>query len=450
MKKFLICLLVVAIALLGFTGCPSPTSDDEGTDFLGADIRDSVRELADGELEPLTLKLGTSETTFLKQYTDGDFFKIINEIESDDTLYGQDYTDEYPQSGRYVEDGVADAATTKREENYPIFKAYRGSGDTVWTKGNEDGRIKDDDEKVVTASSEFSIFFDKVYIKNSEIVQGGIGSLNANTIKVAFPSGGTYPATTFNGDSTAYNAARSSILYNYLNANVDRFAKIDGDYYESNDHSTTNTYTRVSTEGHGDYDYEVDLSGERRIERTYSIQVGDIDSSVAVTSFKLHYTYTEDDAAIVAFYKDPDEVIKYLVKENGEKLIKLPRQLESTSTSPVLIDTVNIVDAEAPFTLSLTVEGLYNDGTSAGKVIPGTNEYQITINNWGDWKTIMTATTGVNLTKKAVLTSLIAAGWVPAYSELKAWVTGATVTDGDGDDVVLGLTPKNLYWDSRY
>jgi hypothetical protein len=282
MKKFLICLLVVAIALLGFTGCPSPASDDSGGDSGPVDsVDDYVPALDDlRELTHTALGYATGYTTLTAPRV-VTIFAIVDDIElaeygwrpqgnfpavrAAENYADYDYYDEINDVQGYV----------YKATNYPVYHAEYLEEIQNWARILPDGDLAPGDTLDRTFARHVSREWPEVILKS-----GG-----KDDILALATAGSTF-----------------SVLQSgpYYGTEVD--VVIDGKAVYFEDAAYTNEYTKISERltgvvshvdsyftREGDYSYTV--------ERAYSIDTG-VNYDVTGTP-----TYGNEPGAFKIWYK---------------------------------------------------------------------------------------------------------------------------------------------------
>jgi hypothetical protein len=256
MKKFLICLLVVAIALLGFTGCPSPTTEDSGDGLPSSTVDPDVLSL--DQLRVVNSILIPYGQTDLRYDNVDEIFGIVNAIENASYSFttsvanppiinraaaGYNY-DEY----EFQDDGSYLDADDQKSENYPVYNRSYTNTWWKWTRALKDGLLADGDSVEYEREDENSQEFDKVTIK---VVDHGV------------TKGGPLV-------SGLVDFSQAGRFINLATDYGDEYdIKIDGKNSSVINYSWTNDYYRVSKD-HRSYYYTSDWSGEESVKRSYS------------------------------------------------------------------------------------------------------------------------------------------------------------------------------------
>jgi hypothetical protein len=368
MKKFLICLLVVAIALLGFTGCPSPASDDDsGSSGLSNRVDLDVPALEDEDLQNVNSILVPYAAAYVASgVTPVDWTTIIGIVDGIET---SSLTTGWvgPVGGRAADDyeyNNEDSSTVSREwksQNYPVYNQSYNETWGGWVRQLQDGQIAFGDTYEGGWNIDTSAEYSKITIKPTDfgtLITGG--SYNTN-IDGVFGGGNNFDV------------------------------KIDGKATMGREYSYTDEYTKVSDD-HVDYYYTHTWDGsDPVIKRVYSFDTLDttagafsgqipdyekVPSQAGAFGFRLRYEYTPTTT-------DGEIHYKVLANKNYPVSITSGKTITDPVIEPALTDpmpfevTVQLQGRKGLNTLVATNGPSYK--TALGDLIPAT-----TLTTWND------------------------------------------------------------------
>jgi hypothetical protein len=396
MKKFLICLLVVAIALLGFTGCPSPTTEDSGVSGPEDSVDEVLPELS--ELRALTKTALGNVANFDTLTPDrvNTIFTIVDEIET--ASYGwraqdEDFSTAFPGSaGRAAEnwenydyydeqnsvDGFVHKAT-----NYPVYEAFYNEDILNWSRYLPDGDLAPGDTLDRTYIYHQSYEWPEVILKSINISTPS--PLIKNDINVVLDSGAIlhqspYYETTVTIPTvvTTGNPGGVSPI-----SPIQRDVVIDGKSIVLADYTYTNKYTKISERNTGSFSH-VDTYFNRDYDYSYTVgKVYSIDTGMdydhinypdAPGAFKIKYELIVKSVNNVDLMITDDDYPIYPVE--------LPAIITSNEFTQSIGGIVN--DQPVELTINLEIRGKRRTATAPFIETDDVELLKLTISTWDD------------------------------------------------------------------
>jgi hypothetical protein len=416
MKKFLICLLVVAIALLGFTGCPSPTTEDDvasgPVDSVDEDVPalDVLRSLTHSALGGIT---GTTYGDLTPDRV-ATIFAIVDDIEN--APYGWRTQDTYPITARaadsyenyeYYDEENEVRGFVLKATNYPVYLAKYVENIQNWSRYLPDGDLAPGDTLDRTNIQHYSWEWDNLILKTGETqgilvtLQDDIARLKAQGSPGNSTLFGTYATGTGSVFSTFKRLDTSPYYDNTTDGEVLDLV-IDGKAVRFVDETYTNTYTKISERIGNQRESHLDTYFTREYDdysyvfkRAYSIDTGrDYDWSTAGApgtnllanspgAFKIKYELT---------VTPPETALELMVEDDLQPVYPVNPPAELTRTATDLGKPMG-------FVIDLQILGRRNTYTSSVHGV-GTAEDDLLTLHLETWQDLINASRRLSFARK--------------------------------------------------